>query len=324
MNITDRLNKLIYRLAPGNFVSGEELATDLMVTRTSISKDIQRLQDWGANIFTVKGRGYKLADPFVPLNSDFICELLGPDMLGPIHVLTSAESTNNTMKANWSEWQQGEVIIADIQTKGRGRRGREWIAPIGSGLTFSLHWAFESGHQSLAGLPLVVGCALCRVLREFGVSDAGVKWPNDIYVNAAKAGGVLVELEGQLDSAARCIIGVGLNVALPNHNLEVDQPITDVQSHTQQQIHRNELVAQLIAEMWKTISRFEEEGFSAFKNEWESYDIFNNQEVTIVAGERRFIGTGVGVDEVGALKLKTNNGIERFHGGEVSLRGTET
>ncbi|MFC3092610.1 bifunctional biotin--[acetyl-CoA-carboxylase] ligase/biotin operon repressor BirA [Alteromonas sediminis] len=320
MKKQERLERIIKILAPGDFVSGEELASEFEVSRASIATDIRKLASWGADIFSVKGRGYKLAHAFTPLDKDKIEAAFTSATLAPIRIHTCLESTNASMKSA-HDWQQGEVLLADIQTHGRGRRGRDWVAPVGSGLTFSMFWRFDQGHQSLTGLSLVVGVAICRALHRLGVVDVGVKWPNDIYSGMSKLGGVLVELEGQLGSSAACIIGVGLNINLENQNLYVDQPVIDIASILNEEPDRNKFAGVIVSTMWETLQEFEAKGFSAFQQEWQSYDVFQGKRIALSMGERQVVGTGNGVDKSGALLLATDSGVESFHGGEVSLRG---
>jgi len=129
MKKQERLERIIKILAPGDFVSGEELAAEFGVSRASIATDIRKLTSWGADIFSVKGRGYKLAHSFTPLDLEKIQQSLVSKSLAPIGIQTCLESTNSTMKAS-ANWQQGEVVFADIQTNGRGRRGRDWVLAL--------------------------------------------------------------------------------------------------------------------------------------------------------------------------------------------------
>lgn len=314
--------QLLSLLADGEFHSGEALAKLLNLSRTAVAGHIGQLENWGLNVFRVKGKGYRLAKPIALLSSVGIKNSIDtPTLRANLDVAPILESTNTEMKKQLKDYRNGDVLLAEIQTSGRGRHGREWVAPIGGSLTFSMYWRFDDGYQSMSGLSLLVGLAICQGLEKVGVDNAQLKWPNDVYASGKKLAGVLVEVEGQIGAPAHCVIGIGINVDIPEESRDVGQPHTDVNSQAGFDIDRNALAGAIIDELWESLAKFAERGFEPFIAQWQCLDLFANKRVVLKMGERRFSGINRGVDTSGALLVETEDGISRFHGGEVSLRG---
>jgi BirA family biotin operon repressor/biotin-[acetyl-CoA-carboxylase] ligase len=214
------------------------------------------------------------------------------------------------------------VALAEWQTRGRGRRGRSWQANLGNSLAFSLLWRSGRPAAELSGLSLAVGAVLAGALQRMGLEGARVKWPNDILVEKQKLAGVLIELSGDVLGPSAAVIGLGINLrggeALTR---ALGQPITDLCRHLGH-VERNEVFLNLLHALDDGLERFEREGFAPFREDWEARHAYRRQPVVLLTGQgERVIGQALGVDELGALLLRTPEGIRRFHSGEVSLRG---
>lgn len=316
--------QLLCVLADGEFHSGETLAQTLGLSRTAIAGHINQLIDWGLDVFKVKGKGYKLNRPLTLLDEAKIKAALestnGAIPKADISVLQVIESTNTELKNTDRVRANGDTVLAEIQTAGRGRHGRQWLAPVGGSLTFSMYWRFNDGYQSMAGLSLLVGIAVCRALKECGVDEARLKWPNDVYLFGKKLAGVLIEVEGQIGAPADCIIGIGLNVTVPQHEFDVGQPHIDMSQVLGADIDRNKVAARIIEQLWSVLPDFTQRGFESYIDEWQHLDWFADRTVVVKTGDKRISGINRGIDASGALLLETADGITRFHGGEVSLR----
>lgn len=312
--------QLLCTLADGEFHSGEMLAQSLGLSRTAIAGHINQLIDWGLDVFKVKGKGYKLNRPLVLLDEQSICSKFTVPPLGNVSVLQVIESTNTALKTTDQVRANGDTVLVEIQTAGRGRHGRQWLAPVGGSLTMSMYWRFNDGYQGMAGLSLLVGVAVCRALKQCGVEEARLKWPNDVYLFGKKLAGVLIEVEGQIGAPADCIIGIGLNVTVPHHEFDVGQPHIDLSQVLGYSIDRNLVAASIIEQLWEVLPVFTQQGFEPFMNEWMDLDWFAERTVVVKSGQKRISGINRGVDHSGALLLETSDGITRFHGGEVSLR----
>ncbi len=319
--------KIIKTLAQGDFVSGQQLGDKLGVSRAAISNHIKALTEMGLDIFRVTGKGYKLAQPLSLLAKEKIfaqlSQLNHDDIIVEVHSLI--DSTNSyLLRKIPNQISKGQTCVAEYQHAGRGRRGRQWLSPFGSHIYLSMYWSLEQGMSQAMGLSLVIGLAISDAIEHYLPNQVELKWPNDIYIAGKKIAGILVELEGQAQGLSHCVIGVGINVQMPDSTGEqIDQPWTDLSSHVQQAIDRNEFVAHIIANMYKRLTQHQQEGFVAMLGEWHSKDLFLNKAVKIITGDKETLGTYRGVNEQGAMLLENDNKIISVYGGEVSLRGVQ-
>lgn len=238
-----------------------------------------------------------------------------------IELVAMDESTNSTLLAA-GELARGRVRAAEFQFGGRGRRGKEWLSPIGRNLSMSLAWVTTRKLHDLEGLSLVVGLALADVLQTAGVQGVGLKWPNDVLLNSAKLAGVLIELQ-PLGEDTLVVIGVGVNYnSATITRARVPQPIADL-AEAHPQIGRNALLSMLINGLADYLAQYELQGFSAMLEAWQSLHVFQGRRVRLDVGPTSVFGTVVGVTATGCLSLRTDQGVETFRAGEVSLRGVE-
>ena len=311
---------IIEHLAKGQFRSGEELGELLGVSRAAISNHIKCLSELGLDIYSVQGKGYRLATPLVLLNKDRILSYLDESHRNQLSVLNIIDSTNQFIKQHQHELANGHVCVAEAQTAGRGRHGRRWVSPYGASLYLSMHWTFEAGYQALGGLSLAVGVAVLRTLAAIGLESAQVKWPNDIYVQGKKLSGVLIEVEGQIGAACQCIIGIGVNVELPKNLPDIDQPFIDIASACGQSVDRNQFAAILIKQLTETLLIFERSGLEPFIQQWRAADIYADKPIKLIIGHKTINGIGRGINEQGALLIETSEGLRAYQGGEISVR----
>ena len=278
----------ILRLLTDNkFRSGETIARDLGISRTSVSYALRELDQTGVTVQKVHGRGYRLLDPVQWLDRDIILEYLGNEDL--ISTLKFSISRNRPALSCFKKFRQLtlqhdpiHVIAAELQTNGRGRRGREWHSGLGNALTFSLLWRFQQGASLLSGLSLAIGVAIMRAFKSNGIEGAMLKWPNDIMFNFCKLAGILIELQGDMLGPTNAVIGVGVNLKLPtNVQGRIDQAATDVLSINGVMPDRNKLLASLLIELARALKEFERHGFAPFRDEWTNYHIFEKRPVTL-------------------------------------------
>jgi BirA family biotin operon repressor/biotin-[acetyl-CoA-carboxylase] ligase len=314
--------QLLHYLASGQFYSGQWLAEQLGISRTSVANYLNELKLHGLEIYSVKGRGYKLAHAIELLDANKINKM---QAAGSAQILVQhiTDSTNCQLLQRLQAGQVmdcGAVIVAEAQSAGRGRRGRFWYSPYGTNLYFSCYWRLEQGAQAAMGLSLVIGLAVCRLLQQRYQLDAKVKWPNDIYVNEKKLAGVLVELSGQFDAACDVVIGIGLNVGMPTQSNEhIEQPFTDLRTESTQQIDRNNLIVELQSYVVSILQEFNITGFPPFVSEFNQNDLYANRQVYLTAKSPIF-GICRGVDHQGGIVIETKQSTEIYYGGELSLR----
>lgn len=237
-----------------------------------------------------------------------------------IEIFEVIDSTNTQLLAKAQETNPAtRLYLAEFQSGGRGRRGRTWLSPYARNLSMSLGQRTEKQLNQLGGLSLVIGLALIDALHALGVSNAGLKWPNDVLVNGEKISGVLVELAA-LEQGAYVVIGMGVNVQLTDaERALIGQPVTDLRSCGVQQ-NRTELVITFIQHVLQSLEQFERQGFEPFIERFNQQHVFHGKDCRILQGDSTFEGKVTGVGSEGELILATSAGERRFHGGEVSLR----
>ncbi len=322
------ITQVFAALADGHLHSGEELATRLGVSRSAIWKATASLRELGATLHAVRNRGYRLAHGGDPLDAAAIRGHLVRDVrdhVASIEAAWSIPSTNTRLleRAN-PAGGTSEVILAEYQSAGRGRRGRTWLAPPGGAICLSLSWTFREAPPDLGALSLVIGVCALRVLREVGVADAALKWPNDLLIGEQKLGGVLIELRAESSGPVGVVIGIGLNIAL---GAEVLQKIsaagtaaTDLESAGLARPSRNALAAALIGAFVRGLIQFERAGLKPFLEEWRTADALHGRPVSVSAADGTARGVARGIDLHGALIVETPQGLRRFIGGDVTVR----
>lgn len=317
---------LIKSLATGVFISGQDIANQLSISRTAISKHIKSLIDMGLDIYSVTGKGYKLAQPLDLLNKNHIVSLLSTSNVAPeVEVHNLIDSTNSyLMRRLPNQVSQGQVCLAEYQSAGRGRRGRQWVSPFGSQIYLSMYWHLAQGLSAAMGLSLVAALAVSDAIYNTCNVQVQLKWPNDVYLGGVKLAGILIDLEGQALEPSHSVIGIGLNLAMPKSvGQTIDQKWTDLQTHSQSKIDRNLLSAELIRCLHTRLQQYEQHGLLSMFDEWHARDVYLNKKVKLLTGENVTQGICRGVNSQGALLLEVNGQVKPIYGGEVSLRGDE-
>lgn len=315
-------------LADGRFHSGEELAKALGVSRSAVWKAAGALRELGVTLHAVRNRGYRLAHGGEPLAPAKIRERLAHEVRDHVANVEAAWtiSSTNTVLLGRANPRSGtsEVLLAEYQSAGRGRRGRAWLAPPGGAICLSLSWTFGEVPQELSALGLVIGVCSLRALRELGVEAAGLKWPNDLLIGDRKLGGVLIELRAESTGPACVVIGIGLNVALGagliRQLAEAGTAATDLASAGLAAHSRNAVAASLISACVKGLLEFERQGLKPFIEEWRAADALRGRPVSVSGAEGTARGLARGIDLHGALVLETPQGLKRFISGDVTVR----
>ncbi len=323
--------RVFAELADGEFHSGEQLAEKLGVTRAAIWKAVESLRELGATLHAVRNRGYRLRSGSEALDSKRIETLLPPAGRPHVRIIETAwaiDSTNTALLARQSPpFGTCEVLLAEYQTAGRGRRGRNWLAPPGGSICLSLSWAFRDVPQDLGALGLVIGVCALRALRDCGLEDARLKWPNDLVIDGKKLGGILIELRAESSGPACVVIGIGLNVALGAKVLEAvgetGASATDLVTAGLKQPSRNAVAAALIAQFVRGLLAFEKEGLRPFGEEWRAADALRGRQIDVHTLEGVARGLARGIDLHGALVVETPQGVRRFISGDVTVRAVE-
>ncbi len=320
-----QMMRVLRELSAARFRSGEEIAQRLSLSRATVHNVLAEARALGLELHSVTGRGYRLVEPVVWLDEEVLQAALGPRGFG-IRVADQVDSTNARLLQQAREGlAHKQALVAEWQQAGRGRRGRSWQAVPGGALLFSVLWRFDRPIAALSGLSLVVGLALVRALRGMGLAEAEMKWPNDILWRGRKLAGLLIELEGDMLSPGSAVIGLGLNIRLPDAMKgSIDQPVADL-FEALGEIDRNRILTAILVALDSTLVEFELGGFSDLKAEWQRAHAYQGQAVRVLRGSTEAPGEvlhGVvhGVDNQGALLLDTPQGRMTLHSGEVTVR----
>lgn len=320
--MSDRL--LLERLQSGP-ATGVELAQVAGVTRGAIWKRVQALRAAGVDIAAQPGRGYALAQSVELLDRERILAALSAPArrtLPALHVCFETASTQLLAAAAPPPERGCAIWLAERQTAGQGRRGRRWVSPLAANLAMSVARRFQGGFAALSGLSLVVGVAVAEALQTLGYRQVGLKWPNDLWVDGRKLGGILIQLRGEASGPCEAVIGLGINVRMPAAFARlIDQPWCDLASLSRSApTSRNTLAAAVIEQLLPALERFERDGLAPFLDRWRQLDVLAGQPVRVFEGDHVREGIAHGIDEQGALRVQHEQHERRYHGGEVSVR----
>ena len=237
-----------------------------------------------------------------------------------VHVFDSVGSTNDAVM-DLGPLPRGKTraLLAEEQTLGRGRRGRQWQSPRGANLYCSIAWQFAGPLTALGGLSLAVGADIAdAVAVGYGV-ELDLKWPNDLYYQGRKLGGILVELKGEGQASHQCVIGMGVNVRMPDAlGAGIDKPWVDFSSIIGAEADRNDLAAVILSRVVPGLFRFAREGLAPWLPIWSERDFLRGRSI-VVDGQPPIAGIAGGIDASGALLVDTLAGRVAVAGGEASL-----
>jgi len=309
-------NRAIYR-------SGEDVSAILGISRQALWKHIEKLRDTGYMIEAVPHLGYKLLKvPDKILAAEIKWNLKTRNIGKTIYSHESLGSTNDTAYALAERGApEGTLVIADRQTKGKGRLGRRWFSPPESGIYFSCILRPKILPNEVSKIALLAAVSAAAAIREFSGIKALIKWPNDILISDRKAGGVLTELKAETDRVHFVILGIGLNVNTPKKMLPEGGTSIKEESKSSRDFSRVELIKILIGLLDKQYAIFKKDGFSPIRNELKSYSCTLGRDIRIrTSGKRKVLGRAVAIGKNGALVVKLNNGTkEVFLSGDVTL-----
>ena len=315
-------------LATGEVVSGSQLARQAGVTRAAIWKQVEALRARGLPVEARGTAGYRLPWGVQLLDAAAIRAALPIALarrLGALEVHWELDSTSSELQRRGATAADLSVLLAETQSAGRGRRGREWLSPPGLNLYVSCLKRFDQGFAALSGLSLAVGVIVLRALDAAGIAGAGLKWPNDVLAADGKLAGVLVELNGEYQGPCAAVVGIGLNLRLtPALRAQAGQPASDLATLTDgAPPDRNRLAARLIGALVEGLRQFEREGFAAFAADYARHDLLRGQPLRLSGGQGEFHGVGAGVDARGALQVRLQDGsVRRVDSADVTVRRT--
>ncbi len=309
--------------AGDEFVSGEAISDKLGLTRAAVWKHVEALRTQGYRIDAFPARGYRLAGVPDRIGALELRPLLNTHDVGRvIHWYEEIGSTSDRAKELADEGaEHGEVVVAERQTAGRGRRGRMWASPARRNLYFSVVLRPELPPARAPELTLVASIALCEALRHAGV-EAGIKWPNDLLApGGSKLAGILSELAAEPDRVEWIVLGVGVNVNARREDFPADlrDSATSVLLERGQPAPRALFAAACFTALEEWLDRHAEQGFGAIRDAWRERSVTLGREVAVKVDGREVSGTAEDLDETGALLVRTPAGVERITSGDITL-----
>ncbi|MCK3654864.1 biotin--[acetyl-CoA-carboxylase] ligase [Pasteurellaceae bacterium Macca] len=237
---------------------------------------------------------------------------------GEVRYFEEINSTNDYLLTHCQTLPSGSLCIAESQTAGRGRRGRQWYSPQRENLYFSLLWHYDlSVLPTLSSFSLSVAVIIAETFQALGVSGIQIKWPNDIYYQGKKMGGILNETKCD-KSGVSLVIGIGLNLAME----QVDESIVtqDWADLSAYQLNREQLLMTLAQRLQQALQTYPISGFTPYVSRWQHFDCFANQPVKLISENRVERGIQQGINEQGELLLAQHGVVRAFAVGELSLR----
>ncbi len=306
------------------YVSGQELCNKFGVSRTAIWKVINQLKEAGYEIEAAQNKGYHLiAAPDVMTEAE-LESLKNTQWAGcEIYCFDSIDSTNTKAKELAEAGHpSGTLVVADQQTLGRGRRGRSWESPAGTGIFMTLMLKPDINPNNASMLTLVAAMATARAITEVTGEAAQIKWPNDIVMNGKKVVGILTEMSAQFDYINHIVVGIGINV----HNEEFPEEIAKTASslllECGHRIHRASLIEAFLEEFERLYAVYlETEDMSGLQKEYDSLLVNRGRQVRVLDPKEPFEGKAMGITKKGELIVDTWESRKLVSSGEVSVRG---
>lgn len=298
-------------------------AAALGVSPSGLRDAMRDLREHGLVVQAGRGRGYRLVDGADLIDHATVtARLARREAAVTLRILDQCESTNAELLALAAAGEpSGSALVCELQTAGRGRRGNRWHSGLATSLTYSLLWRYGGSGSDLAGLSLAAGVACVRAFEALGVRGVRLKWPNDLMHAHRKLGGILVQAVGEARGPSVVVVGVGINVRRSQAVHDVlARPITELAEIGTDLPSRSVLLGELLAQLAVALEKFGARGFAAFHAEWTRLHAQQDAHIRVVLPDGGAAeGVAIGVDDDGALLLRTGAGVERLHSGEVSV-----
>ena len=300
-----------------NYISGERISETLGISRAAVWKHIKNLKAGGYEIISLTKKGYKLISEPDNISPDKIQSCLNTGFVAQ-NIIYNDEvlSTNDEAKKN-SDMPDGTLFIADLQTAGKGRLGRSWVSPRGTGIWMSLLLKPDIPLSDISQLTLVAGISVSRAIGEKTL----IKWPNDIVIGTKKVCGILTEMSAETDRINYVVCGIGINVNTLDFPEELTDKASSILIETGKETDRCLLIAKIMNEFEPLYIKFIKEGFLPFRDDYKKQCITIGRAVNVSYHGRELCGRAVDIDNNGGLVIDTGSKTVTITSGEVSVRG---
>ena len=311
-------NKIISILRSENdYISGERISKKLGISRTAVWKHIKNLKNNGYEIISFTKKGYKLISEPDNISPNKIKAYLNTSFVAQ-NIIYNDEvlSTNDEAKKN-ADMPDGSLFIADVQTAGKGRLGRSWVSPRGTGIWMSLLLKPDIPLSDISQLTLIAGIAVSRAIGD----STMIKWPNDIVIGTKKVCGILTEMSAETDKINYVVCGIGINVNTHDFPAELMDKASSILIETEQNTDRCYLIARVMNEFEPLYKKFITDGFSPFRDDYKKSCITLGRDIKVSYHGKELIGNAVDIDNNGGLIIDTGSKKVTVTSGEVSVRG---
>jgi BirA family biotin operon repressor/biotin-[acetyl-CoA-carboxylase] ligase len=313
---------LEYLRAGESYISGEELSHKLGISRAAIWKNIHALVDQGYEIIAVPHLGYKLLNVTPKLLPQEISHKLNTKFIGKqaVYFESLCSTMDKAMELALAGGEQGLIVVAETQTKGRGRLGRQWLSPKHKGIYFSLILRPKIIPQQASVLTILIAVSAIEAIQTVTGLSPTIKWPNDIMLNNKKIGGILVEMNAEMDMVKFIIVGMGINVNSSRASLS--QNATSLKEETAQEVNRLLLLQEILRKIEANYLEFNKEGSSSVLEKWRKFTSTLHSRIKVTCQKEHIEGEAVDIDLDGGLLIRKDSGfIEKVMTGDVvSLR----
>lgn len=321
------MKKEILRILKDNneYVSGQELCNNLGVSRTAIWKVMNQLKEEGYEIEAVSKKGYKLIDKPDILSKEEIESQMDTEVFGKrVVYFDEIDSTNIYAKKLGEEANShGTLVVADRQIQGKGRRGRDWISPKGSGIWMTLILKPNLNPAQASMITLVAGLSVSSAINTLYSVQSFIKWPNDIVINGKKICGILTEMSTEFDYINHLVVGIGINVNTEEFPGELKNIATSITKECGKTILRSELISAIMKEFEFYYNIFmKTSNLEKLMEDYNERLVSKDRDVVIIEAGSKYEARALGINKSGELRIKTKDGEEKnVFSGEVSVRG---
>ncbi len=298
------------------------LAKHLNLTPQSLSRYINKLQAYNIQIEGDDSRGYRALDNLVWLSEQEILAKVQTSEAIDIKIFETIPSTNDYLLKHLSKKYPMAICLAETQTQGKGRRGRQWHSPFGKNIYFSMRYTFKTNISKLSGLSLVAALATCTAIKNTikPKQTLKIKWPNDIIIDQRKLSGILVDVKIENNDRIHAVVGIGINVNMTTSQDTITQPWTSLKKLTHCDVDRNAIVSALMNTLIDFLEKFSILGLDPFINNWKQHDALMGRLITVASGNHQYHGVCEGIDHNGCLVIRTsNNQIHYCSSGDTTV-----
>ncbi|CAM3945538.1 biotin--[acetyl-CoA-carboxylase] ligase [Cohnella lubricantis] len=299
----------------GGFVSGEEISRKLNVTRTAIWKQVRKLEAEGYRIEAVPRMGYRIIERPSRLSMAELQSKLATKVFGRrAHLNDAVPSTQDVLRELAEQGApEGTLVIAEQQTKGRGRMGRNWVSPAGKGIWMSLLLRPNIPLHQTPQLTLLAAVALSRAIARIVPLEIGIKWPNDLLVDGRKISGILLESAAEDERIRYVVAGMGISVNLEEEDFppEVLEKAISLRMAAGRPIDRTDIITAVLEEFERLYELYAARGFAPIRALWEAHAVTLGREAILHTPQGEIVGVPEALDELGGLRVKLADGTVR-------------